>query len=95
MKTKYAALLSFLFIIQLISVLPLRAEHYYFKQVSLKEGLPSNVHCILRDEQGSVWIGSKSELGKFDGPELKRYKHQTNDPNSLLHNLIYQIAEDK
>ena len=33
--------------------------------------------------------------GKFDGHELKRYKHQANDPNSLLHNLIYQIAEDK
>lgn len=95
MKTKYAVLSSLFFIIQLIGVLPLRAEHYYFKQISLKEGLPSNVRCILRDEQGFVWIGTKSGLGKFDGHELKRYKHQANDPNSLLHNLIYQIAEDK
>lgn len=95
MKTKYAVLPSLFFIIQLVGVLPLRAEHYYFKQISLKEGLPSNVRCILRDEQGFVWIGTKSGLGKFDGHELKRYKHQANDPNSLLHNLIYQIAEDK
>lgn len=95
MRTKYSALLSLIFTIQLISVLPLRAEHYYFKQISLKEGLPSNVRCILRDEQGFIWIGTKSGLGKFDGHELKRYKHQANDPNSLLHNLIYQIAEDK
>lgn len=95
MKTKYAVLSSLFFIIQLVGVLPLRAEHYYFKQISLKEGLPSNVRCILRDEQGFVWIGTKSGLGKFDGHELKRYKHQANDPNSLLHNLIYQIAEDK
>lgn len=95
MKKRYFTLPSLLFIIQLISVLPLRAEHYYFKQISLKEGLPSNVRCILRDEQGFVWIGTKSGLGKFDGHELKRYKHQANDPNSLLHNLIYQIAEDK
>lgn len=92
MKTKYAVLPSLFFIIQLVGVLPLRAEHYYFKQISLKEGLPSNVRCILRDEQGFVWIGTKSGLGKFDGHELKRYKHQANDPNSLLHNLIYQIA---
>ena len=95
MKTKYAVLSSLFFIIQLVGVLPLRAEHYYFKQISLKEGLPSNVRCILRDEQGFVWIGTKSGLGKFDGHELKRYKHQANDPNSLLHNLVYQIAEDK
>lgn len=76
MKTKYAVLSSLFFIIQLVGVLPLRAEHYYFKQISLKEGLPSNVRCILRDEQGFVWIGTKSGLGKFDGHELKRYKHQ-------------------
>ena len=66
MKTKYAVLSSLFFIIQLVGVLPLRAEHYYFKQISLKEGLPSNVRCILRDEQGFVWIGTKSGLGKFD-----------------------------
>ena len=48
MKTKYAVLSSLFFIIQLVGVLPLRAEHYYFKQISLKEGLPSNVRCILR-----------------------------------------------
>lgn len=72
MKKRYFTLPSLLFIIQLISVLPLRAEHYYFKQISLKEGLPSNVRCILRDEQGFVWIGTKSGLGKFDGHELKK-----------------------
>ena len=38
MKTKYAVLSSLFFIIQLVGVLPLRAEHYYFKQISLKEG---------------------------------------------------------
>ena len=48
MKTKYAVLSSLFFIIQLVGVLPLRAEHYYFKEISLKEGLPSNVRCILR-----------------------------------------------
>ena len=39
MKTKYAVLSSLFFIIQLVGVLPLRAEHYYFKQISLKDSL--------------------------------------------------------
>lgn len=82
-------------LILMFTTLPAQAKHYYYKQIGLKEGLPSNVRCILRDEQGFVWIGTKSGLGKFDGHELKRYKHQANDPHSLLHNLIYQIAEDK
>ena len=33
------------------------------------------MRCI-RDEQGFVWIGTKSGFGKFDGHELNRYKHR-------------------
>lgn len=95
MKTKHIVLFILILTIRLTAILPLHAEHYYYKQISLKEGLPSTVRCILRDEQGFVWIGTRSGLGKFDGHELKRYKHQENNPNSLLHNLIYQITEDK
>ena len=32
MKTKYAVLSSLFFIIQLVGVLPLRAEHYYLNK---------------------------------------------------------------
>ena len=49
----------------------------------------------LQAKQGFVWVGTKAGLGKFDGHELKRYTHKANDPNSLPHNLIHQIAEDK
>lgn len=95
MKKGFLTTLGLTFIMQLILVYPLQAKHYYFKQISVKEGLPSNVRCILRDGQGFVWIGTKAGLGKFDGHELKRYTHKANDPNSLPHNLIHQIAEDK
>lgn len=61
----------------------------------LKEGLPSTVRCILTDEQGFVWIGTRSGLGRFDGHELKKYTHQANDPHSLPHDLILQIVEDR
>ena len=50
---------------------PLQAGHYYYKQISLKDGLPSTVRCILTDEQGFVWIGTRSGLGRYDGHELK------------------------
>ena len=32
---------------------PLRAEHYYYNANLPQRRLPSNVRCILRDEQGS------------------------------------------
>lgn len=59
------------FIIQMFFLYPLRAEHYYYKQISLKAGLPSTVHCIAADNRGFVWMGTRSGLGRFDGQELK------------------------
>ena len=95
MKTRLYIVLCIAFIIQMAGVLPLQAGHYYYKQISLKEGLPSTVRCILTDEQGFVWIGTRSGLGRFDGHELKKYTHQANDPHSLPHDLILQIVEDR
>lgn len=95
MRTRIIILLCTAFIIQFVGVFPLQAGHYYYKQISLKDGLPSTVRCILTDEQGFVWIGTRSGLGRYDGHELKKYIHQADHPYSLPHNLINQITEDK
>lgn len=78
----------------LICCNPLTAGHYYFKQLSMKDGLPSTVRCIYAEKKGFVWIGTKAGLGRFDGYELKRYMHHPDHPNSLPHNHIHQIVED-
>ncbi len=95
MKTRIFILLYTAFIIQFAGLLPLQAGHYYYKQISLKDGLPSTVRCILTDEQGFVWIGTRSGLGRYDGNELKKYIHQADNPHSIPHNQINQITEDK
>ena len=95
MRTRIIILLCTAFIIQFVGVFPLQAGHYYYKQISLKDGLPSTVRCILTDKQGFVWIGTRSGLGRYDGHELKKYIHQADHPHSLPHNLINQITEDK
>lgn len=86
--------LLFLIIGLLLYTNTLKASHYYFKQISLNEGLPSTVRCIYAEKKGFVWIGTKAGLGRFDGHELKRYMHQHDNPNSLPHNQIHQIMED-
>lgn len=95
MRIRLYILLCIVFISQFVGVPSLRAGHYYYKQISLKDGLPSTVRCILTDEQGFVWIGTRSGLGRFDGHELKKYVYQAENPHSIPHNLIYQIVEDK
>ncbi len=96
MRTRIFILLCIAFFIQFAGILSIQAGHYFYKQISLKDGLPSTVRCILTDEQGFVWIGTRSGLGRYDGHELKKYIHQANTPGSSLpHNLINQITEDK
>ena len=65
MRTRTFILLCITFIIQFAGVFPLQAGHYYYKQISLKNVLPSTVRCILTDEQGFVWIGTRSGLGRL------------------------------
>lgn len=95
MKIKIFILLCLAFIAPLSGISPLWAGHYYYKQISLKDGLPSTVRCILADEQGFVWIGTRSGIRRFDGHELKKYVYHADDPHSLPHNLIHQITEDE
>lgn len=70
-------------------------QGYYFKQISLNEGLTqSTVRCILNDQRGFIWIGTKSGLNRFDRYSLKSYFHKKGDPNSIPGNQIHFIQED-
>lgn len=71
-------------------------QGYYFKQISLNEGLTqSTVRCILNDHNGFIWIGTKSGLNRFDRYSLKSYVYKKNDPKSIPGNQINFILEDK
>ena len=90
----YTGLLCWLTILLAVCCLPLKAGHYYYKQISLKEGLPSTVRCVYTEPKGFVWIGTNAGLGRFDGEKLKKYIHRKEDAHSLPHNYIHQIIED-
>lgn len=66
-------LLLIVSIVQMFFSYPLRAEHYYYKQISLKAGLPSTVHCIAADNRGFVWMGTRSGLEDLMDRNLKIY----------------------
>ena len=70
----------------------LYAEQYAYKQISQKEGLPSNVRCIYK-ERNNIWFGTPKGIYRFDGNELKHYELY-NNPNAP-DNTVYQIICDK
>lgn len=68
---------------------------YLFKQIALKEGLShSSVTCMLHDQKGLMWIGTKSGLNCYDGYEMITFMHEQQNPQSIPGNTIYFLTED-
>jgi len=47
-------------------------QHFYSRNFTVNDGLPSNlIHSIYKDSRGMMWIGTGSGLCQFDGEEFK------------------------
>ena len=79
-------------VILLLAGLLARAEHYYFKQYQVDDGLlHNNVTSIIQDRLGFMWIGTRGGLNRFDG---HTFKNNIIKWNSSGANYIKSIRED-
>ncbi len=82
------------YIILLIGCIPViaTAQHHYFRQYSLEEGLPqSEVNDIAEDEFGYLWLGTNGGgLCKFNGNNFEIFTKK----DGLLENLIIGLHSD-
>ena len=63
--------------------------------LSIADGLASpDVKEVLQDSYGLLWIGTSNGLQKYDGYRFETFKHVPNNPNSILTNGIWSLAED-
>ena len=50
------------------------ATEYYFKRISIEQGLSqSGVTAILRDYQGTLWIGTRQGINRVDRNHIQKY----------------------
>src|ERR1700741_3115674 len=67
-----------------------------FDHLGTEQGLSqSNVTCILQDSRGFMWFGTQDGLNKYDGYKITVYKKNAQSRQSLSHNFIQDIAEDR
>lgn len=70
-------------------------EHYYFKNLSVQNGLSQNtVNAILQDKQGFMWFGTKDGLNRYDGLSFRKFKHDNRSRQSIGNNFITALYED-
>ena len=53
-----------------------------------------SVKCVLVDERGVMWIGTRFGLNRFDREKITVYQEERENPHSLPYNDIVFLEED-
>jgi ligand-binding sensor domain-containing protein len=72
-----------------------KPEKIYVKNVNLAQGLSQCVVTdILQDAKGFIWASTFDGLNRYDGQNLKVYRHSPDDPTSLVNSKIHRLTTD-
>ena len=92
---KYLFLLS-IFIVLNCYILFGQKDEIKFSHLTKEQILSQNsVNCIVQDHYGFMWFGTSDGLNRFDGYNIKIYRHEHQNPNSLNDNTILSLLVDK
>src|SRR5688572_17587291 len=60
-----------------------------FEHLSVEQGLAQeSVLAIVQDRDGFMWFGSQAGLSRFDGYSVVVYRHEVDNPKSLVNNWV-------
>lgn len=80
----------YLFIAKAV-ILP--AQDITFNHLTTDDGLSQfSVNALYKDERGFIWIGTREGLNRYNGNDIKTFKLQKNNPNSLFCNNVLKIT---
>ena len=69
---------------------------YNFKNITAEDGMSqSTAETIIQDKNGYIWIGTNDGLNKYNGYEMKVYRHDNKNKNSLVNSYIVDLKEDE
>lgn len=67
-----------------------------FENITIDDGLSqSTVEALIQDSNGYIWIGTNDGLNRYNGSEMKIFKPDEKNENSLISNYVIALAEDK
>lgn len=95
MKNRYSFIAVSLIILLLNTSSVFGKRNPYFIRLGVEDGLAQNtVYCILQDNRGFMWFGTKDGLSRYDGYRFKNYRNDKRDPNSIGNNCIRSLFQD-
>ncbi len=92
---KLYLLISLLILAYSTSATSISLENTSFALLSTEHGLSQKTASVIyQDKQGFIWIGTQEGLNRYDGNEIKVFRHLSSDKFSLSNNVIRDIQED-
>ena len=68
-------------------------QNITFSHLTTDDGLSQfSVNSLYIDERGIIWIGTREGLNQYNGNDIKSFKLNKNDPNSLFSNTVLRIT---
>lgn len=68
-------------------------QNITFNHLTTDDGLSQfSVNALYKDERGFIWIGTREGLNRYNGNDIKAFKLQKNNPNSLFCNNVLKIT---
>jgi signal transduction histidine kinase/ligand-binding sensor domain-containing protein/DNA-binding NarL/FixJ family response regulator len=68
------------------------AEEIRFERLTMEQGLSqSSVSSIAQCTDGYLWFGTQYGLDRFDGYNIRSFRHDPEDPGTLDHSLITDL----
>jgi ligand-binding sensor domain-containing protein/signal transduction histidine kinase/DNA-binding response OmpR family regulator len=70
-------------------------KNLFFRHLTTNEGLSHNsVYSICEDDNGFIWIGTRSGLNRFDGYSFKIYDNQSGLRNAYI-NTVFKDSKGR
>lgn len=80
----------------LTSLCPAPGQDLYFERLSSELGLSQNmITCLMQDQKGFLWAGTKDGLNRFDGYRFKVYRHDPFDSTTISSNFVNNVLQDR
>jgi signal transduction histidine kinase/ligand-binding sensor domain-containing protein/CheY-like chemotaxis protein len=95
-KTTFKDLLPLSLLLTLVSTSAQSQQgDLVFETLSVDQGMPTTVWCILQDRTGYLWFGTNAGLHRYNGYGFASYRHDFDDTSSITDNTVHTLYEDK
>ncbi|GGI74458.1 hybrid sensor histidine kinase/response regulator [Shewanella hanedai] len=67
----------------------------HLDNMSKRDGLSDGtINAIVQDHQGFIWIATENGLNRYDGAQVKYFKHDSYDESSISSNKVRSLLKD-